>query len=307
MTVISVIFARRSGAAALGLAGAIIFAASSAAAAQGPPPGTPPPAGPSPSLPPPVSPSAPAPDSHEAPPLKPKTPRSGAALATHTVQLRDGRIDVPVRCAASGHLRLTLGRNLVGSARFPCDSGVAVARVRVSAPVARKLAQKPRRGLGVELQVVGRNLTDRVTLRTGSGREPHSLASAMPPSVVGTAVAQCGNRHSDPSGFTVVPPALFTETANSDWMWIRVWRNWYGYGWLPAEGWHGPYFAPAWGQGATYIGRYLVDYIDDFHGWYVAAGFEVYSRSTGSYEFRDGTMAEVPGGFPVVGNWCYVP
>jgi hypothetical protein len=302
MTVTSCTPARRN-AAALGLAAAIVLAASSAAAAQGPPPGTTPPAGPPPStLPPALTPSTSTQHVDVAPPPEPKAPRAGAALATHTVHLRGRRIAVPLRCSASGRITLRLRRNPVGTARFRCDRGLAVARVGVRAAVERRLVQKPRRRLRVEVQVAGRRITDRVTLRSGR----RSPARASSSSVVGTAVAQCGNRHSDPRGFTVVPPALFTQTANSDWAWVRTWRYWYGYGWLPAEAWHGPYYAPASGQGATYIGRYWIDDIDDFHGWYVAAGFELYSQSTGRTEFRSGTMAEVPGGFPVVGGWCHV-
>jgi len=318
---VTMIITRRS-VAPLGLAAAILLAASSGAAAQGPPPpGTPPPGGPPPgALPPPPEVETPAEDPEappppaESPPVA-EAPQAGAELAADSVHLRGRRISVPLRCGASGRITLRHKGTRLARAEFACDDGVAVAALRVRPRAARRLKQKPRRRVHVEMEVAGSRFEDDLVLRTRTRRATASASSA----IAGTGVAQCGSRHSyGAPGFSIVPPAFFTQTAASDWKWYRLWRYWHGRGWErvkagedPADlraGWEGPYFAPPKNQGATYISRYTIDFLDDYRGWYVAAGFEVYSASTGRSEFRWAPMAEVMGGFPVLhGSWCAVP
>ena len=104
------------------------------------------------------------------------------------------------------------------------------------------------------------------------------------------------------------PPSFASQTATGEWMWYRAWRYWHAYGWELTEDWQGPVWAPALGQGATVIiGNRMIDYVDDYRGWYIAAGYQVHHGSTGSASFEWAPMSDVYFGLPVYGGWWCHP
>ena len=252
----------------------------------------------------------------ETTPAKPAFPSPkprARLLRSRSSKISRGAVTVKLTCRRAGRVSLIAGGPgrltglALGSARFRCRAGRAVARVRVPAPALRRVRR-------VSL------LTAVVTVRDGGGRRTDTLLVTPPRRLARAASGQWWTMFGWNSECRISPVGDYYRyvfqinyhggaAARSYWRpWILYYSDATGYGWV--DGGNGGYYGPigqaddalaksdAW---STPVGYARVTPVDSGKGFYLLGAIEVWGED---WNYVEPTFAS---DVQRHGVWCYVP